>query len=62
MQDYFQVLAIFSQSKVQWPPEVKQLYRLLSAFNLNIEIVAPECEWGQERASGSRWPRHARVR
>jgi hypothetical protein len=41
--DYFQVLAIFAQSKVAWPPIIKELFHILSAFNLNIEIVAPEC-------------------
>jgi len=41
--DYFQVLAIFSQSRIKWPPIVKELLHVLSAFNLNIEIVAPEC-------------------
>ena len=41
--DYFQVLAIFAQSKVAWPPIIKELFHVLSAFNLNIEIVAPEC-------------------
>lgn len=32
--DFFQVLAALFQSKVTWPPEIKQLARLLSAFNL----------------------------
>ena len=41
--DYFQVLAIFSQSKIKWPESIKELFHVLSAFNLNIEIVAPEC-------------------
>jgi len=41
--DFFQVLAIFSQSRIKWPPVVKELLHVLSAFNLNIEIVAPEC-------------------
>jgi hypothetical protein len=41
--DFFQVLAIFAQTNVQWPPAVLNLMRFLSAFNLNIEIVAPEC-------------------
>ena len=41
--DYLQVLAIFSQVKVQWPPAVRELLTVMSAFNLNIEIVAPEC-------------------
>jgi len=37
------VLAALSQSKVSWPPEIKSLFRVLSAFNLNIEVVTPEC-------------------
>ena len=41
--DYFQVLAIFANSKIAWPPQIKDLFQILSAFNLNIEIVAPEC-------------------
>ena len=41
--DFFQVLAVFGNAKVQWPQQIKDLFRLLSAFNLNIEIVAPEC-------------------
>jgi hypothetical protein len=41
--DFFQVLAIFATSGVKWPPVVKELLHILSAFNLNIEIVAPEC-------------------
>jgi hypothetical protein len=41
--DFFQVLAIFADLGVQWPPAVLNLMRFLSAFNLNIEIVAPEC-------------------
>jgi len=41
--DFFQVLAIFSNLKIAWPPQIKVLFRILSAFNLNIEIVAPEC-------------------
>lgn len=34
---------MFLNAKVRWPPAVKELLYLLSAFNLNIEIVAPEC-------------------
>jgi hypothetical protein len=29
--------------QIQWPPELLSLFNILSAFNLNIEIVAPEC-------------------
>jgi len=38
-----QVLAIFAQSRVAWPAAIKELFHILSAFNLNLEIVAPEC-------------------
>jgi hypothetical protein len=41
--DYFQVLAIFGAARIRWPSVIKELFYLLSAFNLNIEIVAPEC-------------------
>ena len=41
--DYFQVISIFLNSKIQWPPVIKNLMYVLSAFNLNIDIVAPEC-------------------
>ena len=41
--DFFQVLAIFANLRIQWPPVLRELWNLLSAFNLNINIVAPEC-------------------
>ena len=41
--DFFQVLAIFKNLRIAWPPQILELFRILSAFNLNIEIVAPEC-------------------
>jgi hypothetical protein len=41
--DFFQVLAIFATSGVKWPAVIRELFHVLSAFNLNIEIVAPEC-------------------
>ena len=41
--DYFQVLAIFATSKVDWPPALQKLFQAMSAFNLNLEIAAPEC-------------------
>ncbi|NDH69626.1 MAG: hypothetical protein EBY22_17375, partial [Gammaproteobacteria bacterium] len=41
--DYFQVISIFLNSKIQWPAAIKNLMYVLSAFNLNIDIVAPEC-------------------
>jgi hypothetical protein len=41
--DYFQVLSMFAQSRIAWPPQIKEFFHLLSAFNLNIEITSPEC-------------------
>jgi len=41
--DFAQVLAILARSKVPWPPIVLDIFRVLSAFNLNIDIVAPQC-------------------
>ena len=41
--DYFQVVSIFLQTKIAWPPVIKNLMYVLSAFNLNLDIVAPEC-------------------
>ena len=41
--DYFQIISIFLQSKIAWPPIIKNLMYVLSAFNFNLDIVAPEC-------------------
>jgi hypothetical protein len=41
--DFFQTLAIASNANVPWPKELRDLFLIFSAFNLNIEIVAPEC-------------------
>jgi hypothetical protein len=41
--DYFQVLAIFATSDIEWPQQILDLFRLFSIFNFNIDITAPEC-------------------
>ena len=41
--DYFQVLAMFANSKIKWPPAIKEMFHAFSVFNLNLEITAPEC-------------------
>ena len=41
--DYFQVLAMFRQSRVAWPALLKDIFHYMSAFNLNLDIAAPEC-------------------
>ena len=41
--DYFQVIATLASSRVRWPTMLEELFHVLSAFNLNIELTAPEC-------------------
>ncbi|KAA0154911.1 hypothetical protein FNF29_02052 [Cafeteria roenbergensis] len=41
--DFFQVLAIYARSKVNWPSLLTELFQILSVFNLNLELVNPEC-------------------
>jgi len=41
--DYFQVLAIFASARIAWPELIRQMFQIMSAFNLNIELTAPEC-------------------
>jgi hypothetical protein len=41
--DYFQVLAIFARIKIRWPQWMKDILQVLSIFNFNIDIAAPEC-------------------
>jgi hypothetical protein len=41
--DYAQVMSMFSRTNIKWPPMLTQLFQILSAFNLNLEITAPEC-------------------
>ena len=41
--DYFQILAMFGNSKVTWPPAIVSLFRLMSSLSFNLDITAPEC-------------------
>ena len=42
--DYFQVLSILANSnQIEWPDQIKSLYRVFSVFNLNLDLLAPEC-------------------
>jgi hypothetical protein len=44
--DYFQILAIIAQSNLiadNLPAEAKDLFHLMSVFNLNLDLTAPEC-------------------
>ncbi len=37
-----QVLAMFANSKVTWPPLIKTVLAYLSVFNFNLDLTAPE--------------------
>ena len=41
--DYFQVLAIFARLRIRWPAWMSRILEVLSIFNFNIDIAAPEC-------------------
>jgi len=41
--DTLQVLALFASTRVSWPPLVEQILLIMSALNLNIELLSPEC-------------------
>ena len=49
--DFMQTVSMLSFSKVQWAPSVKNLFWVLSASYLDVEIVAPECYDGYESTS-----------
>jgi len=34
---------MFARARVQWPDVLKRIFRILSAFNFNLELAAPEC-------------------
>jgi hypothetical protein len=53
--DYFQVLAIFSSANVEWPAEILTLWNWLSAFNLNIDLAAPECWQSADFTYDQKW-------
>jgi hypothetical protein len=41
--DYFQIISLFAQTGIPWPRWMKDLLQVLSIFNFNIDIAAPEC-------------------
>ena len=43
--DYFQILAMFQKSQIDWPAELKTLFTILSVFNFNIDLLPPECSF-----------------
>ena len=41
--DYLQILAMFARTRVQWPTVLEQALQVLSFFNFNLELAAPDC-------------------
>ena len=41
--DYLQVLALFAGSNIRWPSWMARLFQILSIFNFNVDVTAPEC-------------------
>jgi hypothetical protein len=48
---FFQTMALLLQISLAWPPELKELLKLMSFINFNIEIMRPDCniEWNAEK-------------
>jgi hypothetical protein len=44
--DYFQIVSVLAMSNtINWPPMIKRFFAMLSFFNLNLDLMAPECSY-----------------
>ena len=43
--DYFQVLAMFRTAKVAWPIEINFMLQWLQLFQMDIDLIGPECKF-----------------
>jgi len=34
---------MFARARVRWPLLIRRIFTIMSAFNLNLELAAPEC-------------------
>ena len=41
--DWAQIVAMFARTRITWPSIVSQIFQILSAFNFNLDLIAPEC-------------------
>ena len=46
-----QIIAMFVSLNFAWPTQLHDLYSVMSVFNLNIQIAAPECSLAWSFAS-----------
>ena len=53
--DYVQVLGVMQYTCVQWPVELRELFHVMSAFFLNVDIVAAECSLGSSVHYAEKW-------
>ena len=47
---YFQTIAIFQSFRLKWPTLITDLFKLVSIFNLNIELTSPECYLAEDNS------------
>jgi hypothetical protein len=45
LQDFLQILSMFSNMDFEWPAALLALYRVFSLVNFNLELLAPECSF-----------------
>ena len=38
-----QVLSMFANFGIEWPPAIRVLFNVFSLVNFNFELLAPEC-------------------
>ena len=53
--DYFQVLEMFPRTEGRWPRSMQIMFYMLSIFNINLEIAAPECYIEPQPAFEVKW-------
>ena len=53
--DYFQVLSLFSRSKVSWPTELKWIFNSMKWFNFDIDMTGPECAFRELISYEVKW-------
>lgn len=50
-----QIAAVFEQLEVEWPLALRRTFRVFSALNLNIDLIASECAAGGRVDYTTKW-------
>merc|ERR1711865_727596 len=53
--DYFQVLSMFTKSKVRWPSELAFLFKLMEWFTFDLDLTGPECAFRELFTYEMKW-------